>query len=71
VKADDIEEFALPFALGAACATHIFAQEATIVAAVAVGVFAFGGCFLGARLASVVCAVGRALVRRAIGRREP
>ena len=71
MKADDIEEFALPFALGAGCATHIFAQEATIVEAVAVGVFAFGGCFLGARLASVVCAVGRALVRRAIGRREP
>ena len=71
MKADDIEEFALPFALGAGCATHIFAQEATTVAAVAVGVFAFGGCFLGARLASVVCAVGRALVRRAIGRRKP
>lgn len=67
MKAHDIEEFALPFALGAACATHIFAQEATIVAAVAVGVFAFGGCFLGARLASVM----HALVRRAIGRREP
>jgi len=70
MREHEIEDFAVPFAAGCAVGAHIFAQGITLTHTVAVGVFAFGGCYLGARAMSVVYAIGRAILGRTVERRS-